>query len=270
MRKHGEEVIEILRKQGMEAENVEIVKNGVPCKAIKICGANDSVAPVIYYSEQDTVEELMVRIHEVLKAAVPDVDAEQLMDWKQIHSRVYLSAQKQSNEKVVKKSYLNLELIVRIEVSIGCDTGSVKMTNDMLHRINADEADIWKAAVENTYRSISVRSMAETIGMEPTDEDSLYIASAGRSGGASVLYFADAFRKYCEENGESECYILPSSTEEVIIVSRTGIGASLSVHELADMVRTINAAQVDPIIQLEPAVYRYSVTADVVEIAGMV
>lgn len=267
MRKHGEEVIEILRKQGMEAENVEIVKNGVPCKAIKVCGVNDTVAPVIYYSEQDTMEELMARISEVLEAAVPEVDAEQLMDWEKIHSRVYLAAQKQSDEKVVKKSYLNLELIVRIEVSIGYGSGSVKMTNDLLHRINADETAIWKAAAENTHRNVAVRSMAEIIGMEP-EEHSLYIASVGRSGGASVLYFADAFKKYCEEKGEAECYILPSSTEEVIIVPGSGIGASLSVHELANMVREINAAQVDPVIQLEPAVYRYSISDNTVEIAG--
>ena len=269
MRKHEEDVIEILRKQGMEAENVEIVKNGVPCKAIKIYGANDTVAPVIYYSEQDTVEELMSRIREALAAVVPEVDAEQLMDWEQIHSHVYLSAQKKSNEKVLKRPFLNLELIVRIEVNLGHETGSVKMTNDMLHRIDADETTIWKAAATNTHRNVSVRSIAEIIGMEPEEKDSLYIASAGRSGGASVLYFADAFRRHCEEKGETECYILPSSTEEVIIVPGSGIGASLSVHELANMVRTINAEQVDPIIQLEPAVYRYSVADNAVEIAGM-
>ena len=61
------------------------------------------------------------------------------------------------------------------------------------------------------------------------------------------------------------CYILPSSTEEVIVIAGSKLGDNMEVSDLAYMVNEINTAQVDPILQLEPVVYQYTVSSDEVK-----
>ena len=57
------------------------------------------------------------------------------------------------------------------------------------------------------------------------------------------------------------CYILPSSTEEVIVIAGSKLRDDMDVSDLAYMVNEINTAQVDPILQLEPVVYQYTVSS---------
>lgn len=86
--------------------------------------------------------------------------------------------------------------------------------------------------------------------------------------GACILAFPEVFRSYCTEHSEEQLIILPSSTQEVIILPGSGLNQYLSVEDLTGMVASVNEAEVDPKLQLDPVVYRYSLAADHVEIAG--
>ena len=123
------------------------------------------------------------------------------------------------------------------------------------------EEDYWKAAEKNTASAAFICSMAELLGLYADNDDTLYVATTHLPGGASVLYLPDLFRQYCEEHGEEMCYILPSSTEEVIVIAGSKLGDDMEVSDLAYMVNEINTAQVDPILQLEPVVYQYTVSS---------
>ncbi len=63
--------------------------------------------------------------------------------------------------------------------------------------------------------------------------------------------------------------MLPSSTEEIIVLKGSALAeGGLSMGELVRMVQTINADQVDPILQLEPAVYRYSIDTGEIDVVA--
>ena len=59
--------------------------------------------------------------------------------------------------------------------------------------------------------------------------------------------------------------MLPSSTEEIIVLKGSALAeGGLSMGELVRMVQT----QVDPILQLEPAVYRYSIDTGEIDVVA--
>ena len=266
MRNFENRIVETLRNEGIkvEAKEIEIVKNGIPCKGIRICKEGSNICPVVYYSEQDTYEQIMFRIQTALESDVPHDSIKLLNDLNYVRNNVFLAVQKQSKEEIVKKEYLNLELFMRIMLDLGgpAGAGSVKVTPGLVAQLSIMEDDLWDYAAANSLKEASIRNMAEILGLpEMDDEQSLYVATTGQlTGGASVLYFPDVYKQFCEDHGETECYMLPSSTEEIIVLKGSALAeGELSMGELVRMVQTINADQVDPILQLEPAVYRYSI-----------
>ena len=156
---------------------------------------------------------------------------------------------------------------MRIMLDLGgpAGAGSVKVTPGLVAQLSIMEDDLWDYAAANSLKEASIRSMAEVLGLPDTDgEQSLYVATTGQlTGGASALYFPEIFHAFCEDRGEEACYMLPSSTEEILVLRETALdNGRLTVNDLVRMVETINEDQVDPILQLEPAVYRYSIDTD--------
>ena len=162
---------------------------------------------------------------------------------------------------------------MRVMLDLGeqAGTGSVKVTPGLVEQLGIAEDELWKCASANSHAGSNIRSMAEVLGLPDTDgEQSLYVATTGQlTGGASVLYFPEIFHAFCEDHGEEACYMLPSSTEEIIVLKGSALAeGGLSMGELVRMVQTINADQVDPILQLEPAVYRYSVDTNEIDVVA--
>lgn len=275
MRNFENRIVETLRNEGIkvEAEEIEIVKNGIPCKGIRICKEGSNICPVVYYSEQDTYEQIMFRIQTALESDVPHDSIKLLNDLNYVRNNVFLAVQKQSEDDIVKRDYLNLELFLRIMLDLGeqAGTGSVKVTPGLVTQLGIAEDELWKCASANSHAGSNIRSMAEVLGLPDTDgEQSLYVATTDQlTGGASVLYFPEIFHAFCEDHGEEACYMLPSSTEEILVLRETALdNGRLTVNDLVRMVETINEDQVDPILQLEPAVYRYSIDSDEINVVA--
>ena len=47
MRNFENSIIESLRNEGIEAESVEIVKNGIPCKGVRVIKPGSDISPII-------------------------------------------------------------------------------------------------------------------------------------------------------------------------------------------------------------------------------
>ena len=261
-------ILEALKTEGVDAEQITVTKNGVPCKGIRIITGDGQVSPVVYYSEEETITEFVARVRRIMNKKMPSIRLQQMTDWKYVKKNLFLSLAKRSDESVVKRPYLNLELQIRLRLDLDADmTGSIRVTDSLVEATGVSEEEFWTAAEKNTADAACVCSMMELLGLDgSTDDDMLYVATTHLQGGASVLYLPELFRQYCEEHDETECYILPSSTEEVIIVAGTTVGRHMDVSDLAYMVRQINADQVDPVIQLEPVVYRYCLNSNAIEL----
>ena len=266
MRNFENSIIDTLKNEGIEAESIEIVKNGIPCKGLRVIKKGCDISPIIYYSQQDTTEAFLSRVRSALLSDVSSPTA-MLTDPDYVRDHVYLAVQRQSKELLVKQKYLNIELIMRVMLDLGeqAGTGSVKVTPGLVEQLGIAEDELWKCASANSHAGSNIRSMAEVLGLPDIDsEQSLYVATTGQlTGGASVLYFPEIFHAFCEDHGEEACYMLPSSTEEILVLRETALdNGRLTVNDLVRMVETINEDQVDPILQLEPAVYRYSIDTD--------
>ena len=271
MRNFENRIVETLRNEGIEAESVEIVKNGIPCKGVRVIKPGSDISPIIYFSSQDTYEQIMFRIQTALESAVPHDSVRLLTDPTYVRSHVYLAAQKKSEDDIVKRDYLNLELYLRIMLDLGgqAGTGSVKVTPGLVAQLGITEDELWRCASANSQSGAGIRNMAEILGLSD-DDQLLYVATTGQlTGGAAVLFFPEVFRSFCEDHGEEACYMLPSSTEEIIVLKGSALAdGGLSMGELVRMVQTINIDQVDPVLQLEPAVYRYSVDTDEIDVVA--
>lgn len=272
MRNFENSIIDTLKNEGIEAESVEIVKNGIPCKGLRVIKKGCDISPIIYYSQQDTTEAFLSRVRSALMSDVSSPTA-MLTDPDYVRDHVYLAVQRQSKELLVKQKYLNIELIMRVMLDLGeqAGTGSVKVTPGLVEQLGIAEDELWKCASANSHAGSNIRSMAEVLGLPDTDgEQSLYVATTGQlTGGASVLYFPEIFHAFCEDHGEEACYMLPSSTEEILVLRETALdNGRLTVNDLVRMVETINEDQVDPILQLEPAVYRYSIDTGEIDVVA--
>lgn len=269
MRNIEEKIICELKSVGIDSEGVSIKKNGIKCRGIRICNMDGTVSPIIYYSEHETVESIMSRIRDVLSTDTTSFGVERLTDWNYVKDHAYLSVQKSGTEDIVKKPYLNLEIVLRIYLDLGDETGSVKVTNGLIDQLGITEEEIWQAAESNTRSHITVRSMAEVLGIDTEDEDQLYVVTAGMYGGAAALFCSEVFRKFCDDHGETEAYILPSSVDEILVLPGSTVGRTITVDDLAKMVLTINEQQVAPIMRLPAETFVYDAKSDSIEIAAV-
>lgn len=257
-----------LAKAGIEAAEVEIVKNGIVCTGYQIDNGTN-VKPVIYFSEEETVEAFVERALDASKLPAPEIDGEDIISRERLLQNTILCVQKQGTESIVKKEYLNLELYLRVEVDMIDDgtKGSIKITPQILEKAGLSSEELFAAAKSNSIKKASVRTMAEVIGMpeELFGETPFYVATYdGMCHGAGIIALSEVLHKFCESKAYKGLLILPSSTEEILLLP----DITEDVTSLAEMVNQVNTETVDAVLQLEPVVYRYDDATRKVSIAS--
>lgn len=263
-----------LRNEGIESELITVVKNNVPCKGIRvITSENESISPVIYFSEQDTLESFLFKIHAVLDLGDPQIDLKNLTDWKYVKEHITLGIQRKSaNVSLVKKELLNLELYLKITLNLKNtnDVGTCKLNRNLQEQLKVTEKGLWEAAYENTFKSYSIRNMYEMCGVENTDDCMMYVVTSSLQNAATALCFPKLFKEFCADKGEAGCYILPSSLEELIVLPHSAVQrAGMRASDLANMVQSVNEEVVEPEIQLDPVVYFYDCTLNEIDIISV-
>lgn len=259
-----------LEAAGLPGEFVSTVKNGVTCTGIRIPAGDNRTSTIVYYSDADTVEAVLERIRGL--ESTPVIIPEEVTSWEYVKEHVYLAVQKPSEEDILKTGYLNLEVYMRVylRMSDWLEDGTYKVTPQLADVMGIEELEIWNAAMRNSRNCLAVYGMSSLIGL-PDSEDTMFIATYdGEPGyGAAAICFPEVFRRFCREHNEEECYILPSSTMEVIVLPGTAVecfGGDL--ESLVEICSTVNETVVDEVLWLSPAVYRYSAMTDEITVAA--
>lgn len=248
-------ITEELKARGYQVnlEEVCITKNCIAYEGVRI-SMNEAIQPVVYCDNSDTLRSYVDKIIEVIQTPVPDIDTNRFFDPEYICKNAFLTIQRISNNEkgTISKTFLNLEVVGRVRVDTGVNDGDVasfKVTESYLQDAGIDEFFFWKWAEDNTNKCTTIKSMAEILGYEEEGDmdDSLHVATAGAYGGAAALLCTRIIDEFCVSCDIESCYILPSSTEEVMLLP-TVSSTDISIDELTRMVNKINMQEVEPVI----------------------
>lgn len=259
-----------LTKRGINAEEVEVVKNGITCVGFQIV-TDSNVRPVVYYSQGETLNSFMDKIYAAMRQ-LPDFDIAVLEDRDFVLSNLYVTVQRRcSQADVITRNYLNLEVIMRLHISLDNqdESGSIKVSSKLLEMAELSIEDAWKVALCNMKSTISVRSMAAVLGLPEEMFPAPFHVVTTENGmdGAAALLYPEIFKSFCQQHEVDACIILPSSTQEVLVVPDEDGNC---YDDFAMMVNEVNNTEVDPMIQLDPVVYRYDVTSNEIRIVAEV
>lgn len=172
----------------------------------------------------------------------------------------------------ITQEILNLDLYMRVRLLCLSDedsTASTRVTNQILKLAGLSEEEAWEAARNNTWEEIFVGSMSEVLFGDDTVESMFFIATTkDKLDGAAVIAFPEFFKAFCEAHETTGVCVLPSSTEELLLIPETS--DMFSYEDMAELVSSVNASGVtDPRIALDAVSYRYDSATNTFSIAAM-
>ena len=210
----------------------------------------------------------------VANETVNDAVLEALLDREYVLSHLRLAVRKKSIEEsdVITQTVLNVELFMRLRFECLSDddsTASTRVTNQILNLAGISAEEAWEAARQNTAKELVVGSMSELLFGDDSLESMFYIATTkDKLDGAAAIAFPEMFKSFCEVHETSGVCILPSSTEELLLIPEAP--DMFSYADMAELVSSVNASGVtDPRIALEPVSYRYDAITNTLSIAAM-
>ena len=257
-----------LATKGITAEVVTTTRNGVQLTGCRINNGT-SLAPVVYKNAEESDDEFVDKVIKVSTLPKPQFDVAKLSDPDYIKKNVIVTMQKQSTEDLCKRDFLDLEGVIRVVIADDNheSIGSVKITRQLQETLGLSDDELFEHALANMRERFQVKTLSEVIGL-PADMIGpcpFYVCSTDRqTAGASALMMPEVFKAFCDKKGLEECTILPSSTEELLILA----GRNEDAAALAAMVSEVNDTVVDRVMQLNPTVYVYNTKTGVVSIAA--
>lgn len=172
----------------------------------------------------------------------------------------------------------DLAVVYRFVLSSENDCrSSILVNNRMLETMSVTPEQLHADAVANAaqYRPLIIKGMSEVISemmgispeemglpQNPADEKIFVATVSDKVQGAGVLAYEDFLDRASKRAG-GDFYLLPSSIHELLIVPDTG---DMSLKNLEDMVREVNATQVEPQDRLTDNVYHYDAENRVFEL----
>ncbi len=135
-------------------------------------------------------------------------------------------------------------------------SGAILIRNADLSRWKISEEDFFKDAESNASRLLPpvIRSVSQMLGL-PDQEEDLYVLTNTRGVyGSSCLFYPGMFSRILDRF-QTDCYILPSSVHEVLILPVDG---ECDPKALSLIVREINRTEVSEEDYLSDSVYLLS------------
>lgn len=256
--------------------------NGVVNNVVIIRNPEYQVAPSIhldyYYNEYLKGMDLSYIADDIVEIYnnQPDFAREKLnFTWEGCRDSIYyVLVNRERNEDLLQSSpyidFYDLALLFKIDTDFLGVSGSIIVDNNLIKYFNISVKDLLEAAVANSpiIHPLKYNMMADMMhellsnladaGGTCLDEDNvpdLYVVTSadGYMGASSILY-EDCLNKVNETIGE-DCYVLPSSINEVILVA---FDENVDKEELAAMVRDVNASpSVSEVEYLSGRVYTF-------------
>ncbi|MGF6990911.1 hypothetical protein M2150_002182 [Lachnospiraceae bacterium PM6-15] len=193
---------------------------------------------------------------------------ELLKDYQQARKHLLVRlVNKELNKDLLKSmpyfEYLDLVLIFSVIVQAERGkTGTVLVSNSQLEEWQIDKETLREDALTCARERMPLEflGMSEVLFQmcgirEETEEEVMYVLSnTSRSYGAAVILYPECL-KMVSEHLNDDYYLLPSSIHEVIIVPKE---KAVAEEELSNMVKEVNATQLDPEDILSDHAYFYS------------
>lgn len=268
-----DDVNEELESKGCAAtvEEITVDKNSVQVAALRVIIPGNDISPIIYPSSSETVDEVADKVESAINAEAPDFDFDKLFDAEFIKKNLFITVQKATDkdEDYVKGRFLNLDFVPRILVEGNFkneNIASAKITDAVLKKSGLLRTDVLSQAFSNSEKTAEIKGMSEMLGFgfSFSQGEFMWVARCNNGiGGASVLGMERVFKEFCEKHDFDHVYMLPSSTEEVIVIKDL---PDDSVEVAQNMVNDINGEMVSPEIQLTPTVYKYDLKQNLIDI----
>lgn len=185
-------------------------------------------------------------------------------------------------EKIPHKEVEDMSLVCRFIVGDSkFGQGSILVNNDMLENFGITKDQLFEDAAKYApelrpseimsiadvlaqMMGIDVSELSDQMGVPGNPDIPMFVASThDKSNGAGIIAYPGFMEMAAEKIG-GDFFVLPSSVHEVILVPDNGTG---DFHELEDMVKEVNATQVDPRDQLSDKVYHYDSKEKIFELA---
>ena len=218
---------------------------------------------------------------------MPEIMKDEKLDMDKLKERLIVTlVNTAQNENYLKgvphREFLDLSVVYRCLINTDKNgTSSIVVTNDLAETMGMNEAQLYEQAMANTPKllPVSIRPMDEIIceiilkemgeaqdivsreeTMSVIDEvkgsskgmDLYVMTNSEKFNGASELLFPENLDELSKKF-DSDIYIIPSSTHEIIAISSIG----KDVNELQEMVNEVNMNEVLIEDRLSNEVYHY-------------
>jgi hypothetical protein len=235
-------LVEELNARGYQAEEKDVIKNGVTFKGIVI--GNGYARPVLYPTETTTVDDLIKQYEDAKNLMI---DYKKIEDPRFIRSHVMIGVQRTSTEDLAKKEteFTGIEQYLYVNLT---DRMTFKLPKKM------ECEDYWESAKANTFAETVISTVDEALdgfGFPTTYGTRLYLVTNRNfyRGAANVLD-RQTLREYF---GHGDFVVIPSSVHEVLIFSEDEYEV---LHDLADLIKEVNASAVAPEERLGDVPYK--------------
>lgn len=214
-----------------------------------------------YIDNEETLETVLKRMAKIrTESYLPQTEDLGKYNPKTIRMRLINT---ENNRKYIEdKPYREVEdltiLYTYRVIEIEGEIAEAVISNDLAEYWGVTEQELYGAAMGNMtsapYTLCHIFEYLFGIDEIPENEEtSIYILSnRQKTHGACEMLNSVAMKDILTDIGEF--YILPSSTEEVIIIPKT---VAMSIKELREMVKTVNQEEVNPALQLSENIYEY-------------
>lgn len=210
----------------------------------------------------------------------PQVDLESLSDYEQMKSKLSMevvSAEKNAEllESVPHERMEDMAVVYRFVLDqTDSGNGTILVTNQLLEQYGITKEQLRVDAMENApeIRPSEIRGMSEVMSelapsmipeVAPEDEQMFVATVPDKIHGAGVIAYPNFMEDAAQKMG-GDFFVLPSSIHEVLLVKDNG---QMTAKELENMVKEVNATQVEPADQLTDHFYHYDSQNHIFELA---
>ena len=281
----------------LEAYNIvfqgQLKNNGQYLDGVVIKAKDNIIAPIIYldswydeYLRGKSIEDIAEGIYNLTCKSMNNISPDDIpkLDWDAIKERLTVAViNADANvEMLVNTPHRRIEdLAVIPKILVKGDTlgnGTIRVTKEILGKIGKTKDEVLNQAINNTNQlNFSCRNMydvlKDNIGVDSDMMDELYCSTQRPQmyvvtlpngiDGASILACRERLQNVVESIGD-DVYILPSSTDEVLMIPKK---SGIDVESLANMVHEVNRTEVAPDKILSDNVYQYDRVAKKLSIA---
>lgn len=128
-------IIAELNNRGYKAESTTVVKNGI--EKVGIIIGEGTIRPTIYPNLNLTVNECVSEIINTYENTQKiDINTDKIVKWDYAKNNLQLCLQRKTNEDILKRDYLDMEMYIRVKVT---QDSTYKVKPGMFKEVSEDE-----------------------------------------------------------------------------------------------------------------------------------